>query len=64
MASVKDFLRTSTEFLKHHSWEQLVKIPFSDHKSEHFTMDVGDKRLKENVRKILTESVQLEVGFF
>ncbi|XP_050923269.1 uncharacterized protein LOC127139346, partial [Lates calcarifer] len=56
MDLVEEFLKVPTEeLLERCSREQLVRI------AEHFKMDVGDKRLKENMRNILKENL-LEVG--
>ncbi|KAK0131567.1 hypothetical protein N1851_033742 [Merluccius polli] len=56
MTTLEEFLRApSEELLERCSREQLVRI------AEHFKMDVGDKRLKENVKNILKENL-LEAG--
>ena len=48
MASVEDFLRTpSEECLERCSREQLVEI------AEYYELDVGDKRMKENIKAIV-----------
>ena len=48
MASVEDFLRApSEEWLERCSREQLVKI------AEYYELDVGDKRMKENIKAIV-----------
>eukprot|EP00064_Thunnus_orientalis_P026426 superscaffoldBa00016751_g26939 len=48
MASVEDFLRApSEELLERCSREQLLKI------AEHFKLEVGDKRMKENIKAIV-----------
>ena len=54
--TVEEFLKTpSEELLERCSREQLVKI------ADHFEMDVGDRRSKENMKRILRENL-LEMG--
>lgn len=56
MASVEDFVKAPSEkLLDRCSREQLVKI------AEHFKMDVGDKRAKENMKQILKTNL-LDAG--
>ncbi|KAF3849488.1 hypothetical protein F7725_019207 [Dissostichus mawsoni] len=50
MGSVEDFLRApSEELLEGFSREQLIYV------AEHFRLDVGDRRMKENMREIALE---------
>ena len=56
MATVDEFLSApSEELLDRCSRDQLIKI------ADHFQMDVGVKRLKENVRTILRDNL-VEIG--
>ncbi|KAF3844291.1 hypothetical protein F7725_007454, partial [Dissostichus mawsoni] len=58
MGSVDDFLRApSEEQLEVFTREQLVYV------AEHFRLDVGDKRMKENMREIVRANL-FEEGFF
>ncbi|KAF3851980.1 hypothetical protein F7725_005335, partial [Dissostichus mawsoni] len=58
MESVEDFVRApSEELLEGFSREQLICV------AEHFHLDVGDKRLKENIRGIVKANL-FELGAF
>lgn len=56
MASVEEFLKApSEEFLERCSRDQLLRI------AEHYELDVGDKRIKENIKNIIRENL-IEAG--
>ncbi|KAK5921567.1 hypothetical protein CgunFtcFv8_018924 [Champsocephalus gunnari] len=58
MESVEDFVRAPTEeLLEGFSREQLIGV------AEHFCLDVGDKRMKENIRGIVRANL-FELGVF
>ena len=58
MASVEEFLKApSEELLEGCSREQLVRI------AEHYDLDVGDKRMKENIRNIVKANL-IDRGVF
>lgn len=58
MASVEEFLKEpSEELLEGFSREQLVRV------AEHFDLDVGDKRMKENMKNIIRANLS-EKGCF
>jgi len=48
MASVEEFIKAPSEVLLDDlSREQLIRV------AEHFDLDVGDKRMKENIKNII-----------
>ncbi|KAG7471700.1 hypothetical protein JOB18_048960, partial [Solea senegalensis] len=58
MASVDEFLKApSEELLDHCSREQLLRI------AEHFQLEVGDKRMKENIKNIVKANL-VDFGIF
>ncbi len=57
MDSAENFLRApSEELLEHCSLEQLLKF------TEHFKLDIGNKRLKENLKSIVKANLT-DLGF-